>query len=161
MKCSFGISDFLEEIPSLPILLFSSISLHWPLKKAFFSLLTILWNSAATPWTVGRQAFLSISQSLLKLTSIKLMMPSNCLILCPFSSCLQSFPTSGSFQISHFFTSGSQSIGVSALASGLAKNIQDWFLLGWTGWISLQSKELSRIFFNTTVQKHQLFGAQL
>ena len=115
----------------------------------------------ATPWTVGRQAFLSISQSLLKLTSIKLMMPSNCLILCPFSSCLQSFPTSGSFQISHFFTSGSQSIGVSALASGLAKNIQDWFLLGWTGWISLQSKELSRIFFNTTVQKHQFFGAQL
>ena len=115
----------------------------------------------ATPWTAVRQAFLSISRSLLRLMSIELVMPSNHLILCPFSSCLQSFPASGSFQMSQFFTSGSQSIGVSASASGLAKNIQDWFLLGWTGWISLQSKELSRIFFNTTVQKHQFFGTQL
>ena len=79
----------------------------------------------------------------------------------PFSSCLQSFPASGSFQMSHLFASGGQSIGVSASASVLPMNIQDWFALGWTGWISLQSKGLSRVFSNTTVQKHQFFSAQL
>ena len=79
----------------------------------------------------------------------------------PFSSCLQSFPASGSFQMSQFFISGGQSIGVLASESVLPKNIQDWFPLGWTGWISLQSKRLSRVFSNTTVQKHQFFGAQL
>ena len=79
----------------------------------------------------------------------------------PFSSCLQSFPASGSFQMSQFFTSGGQSIGVSASTSVLPMNIQDWSPLGWTGWISLQFKELSRVFSNTTVQKHQFFGAQL
>ena len=79
----------------------------------------------------------------------------------PFSSSLQSFPASGSFPMSQFFTSGGQSIGVLASASVLPMNIQDWFPLGWTGWISLQSKGLSRIFSNTTVQKHQFFGAQL
>ena len=79
----------------------------------------------------------------------------------PFSSHLQSFPASGSFPMSQFFASGGQSIGVSASASVLPMNIQDWFPLGWTGWISLQSKELSRVFSNTTVQKHQFFGAQL
>ena len=73
----------------------------------------------------------------------------------PFSSCLQSFPASGSFPMSQFFTSGGQSIGVSALASVLPMNIQDWFPLGLTGWISLQSKRLSRVFSNPTVQKHQ------
>ena len=73
-----------------------------------------------------------------------------------FSSCLLSFPASGSFQMSQLFTSGGQSIGVSASASVLAMNIQNWFLLGWTDWISLQSKGLSRVFSNTTVQKHQL-----
>ena len=78
----------------------------------------------------------------------------------PFSR-LQSFPDSGSFQMSQFFTSGGQSIGVSASASVLPMNIQDWLPLGWTGWISLQSKGLSRVFSNTTVQKHQFFGAQL
>ena len=76
----------------------------------------------------------------------------------PFSFCLQSFPVSGSFPMSQFFTSGDQSIGVSA--SVLPMNIQDWFPLGWTGWISLQSKGLSRVFSNTTVQKHQFFKAQ-
>ena len=70
----------------------------------------------------------------------------------PFSSHLQSFPPSGSFQMSQFFISGGQSTGVSASASGLPMNIQDWFPLGWTGWISLQSKEFSRVFSNTTVQ---------
>ena len=79
----------------------------------------------------------------------------------PFSSCSQSFPASGSFPMSQLFTWGGQSIGVSALTSVLAMNTQDWSPLGWTGWISLQSKGLSRVFSNTTVQKHQIFGAQL
>ena len=79
----------------------------------------------------------------------------------PFFSCLQSFPASGSFLMSQFFTSGGQSIGGSASASVLPMNIQDWFPLGLTCWISLQSKGLSRVFSNTTVQKHQFFGAQL
>ena len=79
----------------------------------------------------------------------------------PFSPCLQSFPASGSFPMSRFFTSDGQSIGVSASASVLPMNIQDYFPLGWTGVISLQSKGLSRVFSNTTVQKHQFFGAQL
>ena len=78
----------------------------------------------------------------------------------PFS-CLQSFPASGSFQMSQLCMSGGQNIGVSASTSVLPVNIQDWFPLGWTGWISLQSKGLSRVFSNTTVQKHQFFGAQL
>ena len=79
----------------------------------------------------------------------------------PFSSPLQSFPASGSFQLSQFFSSGGQSIGVSASTSVLPMNIQDWFPLGLTGWISLQSKGLSRVLSNTTVQKHQFFSAQL
>ena len=79
----------------------------------------------------------------------------------PFSSCLQSFPASGSFPMSQLFASGGQSIGVSASASVLPINIQDRLPLGWTGWISLQSKGLSRVFANTTVQKHQCFGVQL
>ena len=78
----------------------------------------------------------------------------------PFSY-LQSFPASGSFQMSPFFTSSGQSIGASASAPVFPMNIQDWFPLGWTGWISLQSKGLSRVFSNTTVQKHQFFGVQL
>ena len=79
----------------------------------------------------------------------------------PFSSHLQSFPASGSFPMSQFFASGGQSTGVSASTQVLPMNSQDWSPLGWTGWISLQSKGLSRVFSNTTVQKHQLFGAQL
>ena len=75
----------------------------------------------------------------------------------PFSSSLQSFPASGSFSMSQFFASGGQSIGVSASASVLPMNTQDWSPLGWTSWISLQSKGLSRVFSNTAVQKHQLF----
>ena len=78
----------------------------------------------------------------------------------PFSSCLQSLPASGSFPMSQFFASGGQSIGVSASTSVLPMNIQGWSL-GWTGWISLQSKGLSRVVSNTTVQKHQFFSAQL
>ena len=79
----------------------------------------------------------------------------------PFSSRLQTFPASGSSPMSQFFTSGGQSIGVSALTSDLPMNTQDWSPLGWTDWISLQSKGLSRVFSNITVQKHQFFGAQL
>ena len=79
----------------------------------------------------------------------------------PFSSCPQSFPASGSSPRSQFFTSGGQSIGVSASASVPPMNIQRWSPLGWTGWVSLQSKGLSRVFSNTTVQKHQFFSAQL
>ena len=79
----------------------------------------------------------------------------------PFSSHLQSFPASGSFPMSWFFKSGGQSIGISASTSVLRKNIQGWFPSGWTRWISLQSNGLSRVFSNTTVQKHQFFSAQL
>ena len=99
---------------------------------------------------------------LVRLMPIKLLMPSNHFILYrSISSCLQSFPESGSFPMSQFFPSGAQSTGVSASASVLPLNIQDGFLLGWTGWICLQSKGLSRIFSDTTVQKHQFFSAQL
>ena len=79
----------------------------------------------------------------------------------PFSSCPQSFPALGSFQMNQLSASDGQSIRVSASASVPPMNTQDWSPLGWTGWISLQSKGLSRLFSNTTVQKHQLFGAQL
>ena len=79
----------------------------------------------------------------------------------PFSSCPQSFPASGSSQMSQLFASGGQSIAVSASASVLPMNIWDWFPLGWTGWISLQSNGLSRVFSKTTVQKHQFFCTQL
>ena len=112
-----------------------------------------------TPWTAACQASLSAtnSRSLLKLTFIDAI----CLILCrPYSSCLQSFPASGSFPMSHFFTSIGQSIGVSASASVLPMNIQGWFPLGLTGLI-LKSKGLLRIFSNTTVQKHQFFSTSV
>ena len=79
----------------------------------------------------------------------------------PFCSCPQSLPVSGSFLMSQLFTWGGQSIGVSASASVLPMNTHNWFPLGWTSWISLQSKGLSRVFSNTTVQKHQFFGTQL
>ena len=116
-------------------------------------------SDSVTPWITARQASLS-SQSLLKLMSIKSVMPSSHLILChPLLLLPQSLPASGSFPMSQLFTWGGQSIGVSA--SVLPINTQDWSPLGWTGWISLQSKGLSRVFSNTTVQKHQFFGAQL
>ena len=117
----------------------------------------------ATPWTAACQASLSIanSRSLLKLMSIESVMPSNHLILCcPLLLLTLTFSASGSFPMSQFFTSGSQSIGITASASILPMNIQDSFPLGWTGWISFQSKGLSIVFSNTTVQKHQFFSAQ-
>ena len=95
------------------------------------------------------------SRSSVKLMSIELVMPSSHL------PCPQSLPASGSFPVSQLFLWGGQSIGVSASASVLPMDTQDWSSLGWTGWISLQSKGLSRVFSNTTVQKHQFFGVQL
>ena len=118
-------------------------------------------SDSATPWTAAHQASLSItnSRSSFKLMSIVSVMPSSHLIL-PFSSCPQSLPTSESFPVSQLFAWGGHSTGVSALASFLPKKSQGWSPLEWTGWISLQSKGLSRVFSNTTVQKHQFFGAQ-
>ena len=93
--------------------------------------------------------------------------PTNSSSVVSFSFCLQSFPASGPFQMSQFFATGGQSIEVSASASvqqifrNIPMNIQDWFPLGWTGWLSLQSKGLSRVFSNTTVQKRQFFSTQL
>ena len=120
-----------------------------------------------TQWTAACQPSLSliISRSLLKLMSIESVMPSNHLIssVAPFSSCPQSFPASASFLMSRFFTSSGQSTGASASASAsvLPMNIQNRFPLGWTGYIFLLSKGLSRVFSSTTVWRHQFFGAQL
>ena len=133
-------------------------------KLVFSQLSHSVMSDSATPWIAARQASLSItnSQSSLKLTSIESVMPSSHLIsVVPFSSCPQSLPASESFPMSQLFAWGGQSTEVSALASVLPKNTQDWSPLEWTGWISLQSKGLSRVFSNTAVQKHQFFGTQL
>ena len=128
-----------------------------------FQSLSLFWLFA-TPWTTAHQASLSITSSWSppKPMSIELVMPSNHLILCPPLLLLPSiFPASGSFPMSQLFASCGQSIGVSVPTSVLPMNTQDWSPLGWTGWISLQSKGLSRVFSNTTGQKHQFFSAQL
>ena len=117
----------------------------------------------ATPWTAACQASLSITNSWspTKPMSIESVMPSNHLILChPLLILPSILPSTGSFQMSQLFTSGGLSIGVSPSTSVPPMNYQDWSL-GWTGWISLQSKGLSRVFSNTTIQKHQFFSAQL
>ena len=117
-----------------------------------------------TPWTAARQASLSTtnSQSSLRFRSIESVMPfSHLTSVVPFSSCPQSLPASESFPMSQLFAWGGQSTGVSALASFLPRNTQDWYPLEWTAWISLQSMGLSRVFSNTTVQKHQFFSVQL
>ena len=126
-------------------------------------LLSRVWLFA-TPWTAARQASLSItnSQSLLKLVSIESVVhPTFSSSVVPFSSHIQSFPASGSFPMSQFFTSSGQSIGASASASVLPMNILERLALGWTGWNSLQTNGLSRVFSNTTALKHQFFGTQL
>ena len=121
----------------------------------------------ATPWATANQASLYIC-----ISPTHGVYPNSCPLSrwchptisssgIPFSSCPHSFPALGSFPMSQLFTSGGQSIGVSASASVLPMNTQDWSPLGWIGWISLQSKGLSRVFSNITVQKHQFFGAQL
>ena len=112
-----------------------------PWELVVFQSLSCVWLFV-TPWTAAHQASLSIinSQSLLKLTSIELVMPSNYLIICCPLLLPSIFPNSGVFSMSQFFTSGGQSIGVSASTSVLPMNTQDSFSLGWTGWISLQCK---------------------
>ena len=132
----------------------------------------IPWNCSVTQLCVTRCDPMDCSMpgfpvhhhlpSSLKFMSIETVMPSKHLVLfIPFSSCLQSFPASGYFLMSQHFTSGGQNIGASASASVLPMNIQGWFPLGLTGLIFLQSKGLSRVFSNTTVQKYQFFGTQL
>ena len=136
--------------------------MKWPLCLLLFTRSFVC--NFVTPWTAACQdsPSFTISQNLLKLLSIESVTPFNHLILChPLLLRLQSFPASGSFPMSQLFASGGWSIGISPLASVLSMNIQDWFPLGLTGWISLQSKGLSKVFSNTTVQKHQFFGAQL
>ena len=129
-----------------------------------FSSVTQLCLTLSTPWTASHQASLSLinTQSFLKLMSTESVMPSNHLILCrPLLLLPSIFPSIRVFSNESILLIRWQSTGVSASESVLPMNIQDWFPLGWTGWISLQSKELSRVFSNTTVQKHQFFGAQL
>ena len=117
----------------------------------------------ATPWTTAHQASLSITIPGVHLNPCPLSRWYHQTIsssVIPFS-CPQSFPASGTFSVSQFFASGGQSIGVSTLTSVPPVKTQGWSHLGWTGWISLQSKGLSRVFSKTTVQKHQFFGTQL
>ena len=138
----------------------SQVQKGWrPIISVQFSSVTQSRPTLCNPMTVACQASLTItnSWSLLKLMFIKSVMTSNYLILWhPLLLLPSIFPN-----IRIFFTSGGQSIGASASASVLPVNIQDWFPSGWTGWISLQSKGLSRIFPNTTVERHQFVGAQL
>ena len=117
-----------------------------------------------TPWTAAHQASLSIRTPGVYSDSSPSSWwchPTISSSVFRFSSHLQSLPASGSFPVSQFFTSGAQSIGVSASASVLSINIQDWVPFGWSGWRSLQSKGLSRAFSNTTIQNHQFLGVQL
>ena len=144
--------------------MFTQSSHHWLLPQ--FSSVQSLSHVQlfATPWITAHQASLSITncRSSLKLTSIESVMPSNHLILCHPLLLLSPIPPSiRVFSMSQLFAWGGQSIGVSDSASVLLMNTQDWSLLGWTGWISLQSKGLSRVFSNTTVQKHRFFSTQL
>ena len=116
-----------------------------------------------TPWTTACQASLSTTNSRVHPNPCPLSQwchPTISSSVVPFTSCPQSLPASGSFPMSQLFSSGGQCIGVSASKSVLPMNTQEWSPLGWTGWIALQSKGLSRVFSNTTVQKHQFFGAQ-
>ena len=118
----------------------------------------------ATPWIPAHQALLLITNSQNYPNSCSSSWwchPTTSSSVVPLSSCPQSLPASGSFPMSQHYASGGQSIGVSASASVLSMNTQDWYPLGWTSWISLQSKGLSGVFSNTTVQKHQFFGVQL
>ena len=136
---------------------------HWWCQFSSVQSLSRVWLYA-TPWIAARQASLSItnSRSLPKLMSIKSVMPSSHLILCrPLLLLPPVSPSIRVFSNESTLPWGGPSIGVSALASVLPKNTQDWSPLGWTGLISLQSRGLSRVFSNTTLQKHQFFGAQL
>ena len=136
---------------------------EYPISSVSVQSLSRVWLYV-TPWTTARQAFLSItnSQSSPKPMSIESVMPSNHLILWhPLLLLPSIFPSIRVFSMSQLFAWGGQSIGVSASTSVLPMNTQDWSPLGWTGWISLQFKGLSRVFPNTTVQKHQFFHSLL
>ena len=125
---------------------------------------SVVYDYLRPPWIVACQGSLSITnfQSLLKLMSVsRWCHPTISFSVVLFCFYLQPSLASGSFLMSQLFASGGQRIGVSTSASVLPTNIQDWFPLGWTGWISLKSKGLSRLFSNTTVQKHRFFGTQL
>ena len=133
------------------------------IQQVLFSSVTQSCPTVSSPWTAACQASISItnSQSLLKNMSIlSRCHPTISSSVGPFSR-LQFFPASGSFKMSQLFALGGQSIGVSATPSVLPMNIRDWFPLGWTGWISLEAKGLTRVFSNTTVQNHQFSSAQL
>ena len=141
----------------------SSIQISYIFHSVQFSSVAHRVRLFATPWITAHQASLSItmSQSSLRLTTIKSVMPSSHLILCCPLLLLPSIPPSiRVFSNDQLFAWGGQSTGVSALASVLPMNIQDWSPSEWTGWISLQSKGLSRVFSNTTVQNHQFFSTQ-
>ena len=155
-----------QSFSALALLIFGATSVHCKFLRSILESesqsLSVMSNSA-TPWTTAHQASLSItnSQSLLKLMSIESVMPSAISSsVVAFSSCPHSLPASESFPMSQLFTWGAQSTAVSALASFLPKKSQGWSPSEWTGWISLQSKGFSRVFSNTTVQKHQFFSAQ-
>ena len=137
--------------------------LHWKTERKSVQFVSRVWFFA-TPWIAPPQASLSItnSRSPPKPMSTELVMPSNHLFLChPLLLLRQYFPASGSLPMSQLFASNAENIGSSVSTSVFPMNTQDWYPLGWTGWISLQSKGLSRVFPNTTVQKYQYFGAQL
>ena len=145
--------------------LWSDLRFHTLYSVQFSSiqLLSGVWL-LTTPGAAAHQASLAFTnyRSLLRLMSIESVMPSNHLILClPLLLLPSIFPSIRVFSNESALRISGQSIGVSASASVLPMNMQDWFPLGWTGWISLQSKGLSRVFANTTVQKHQFFGVQL
>ena len=132
--------------------------LNHSLQCCYCCSVTKLCLTLCHPWTAALQASLSftVSRSLLREIHAHWVTSS----ITPFFSCLQSFPAPGSFPVSPLFTLGGQSIGISASTSVLTMNTQDWSPLGWTGWISLQSKGLSRVFSNATVQKHWFFSPQ-
>ena len=139
---------------------------EWNAPSVQFSSLQLLSRVRlfGTPRISAHQASLSITNSRVHSNSSpssRWCHPAISSSVVPFSSCLQSLRASGSFPMSQLFAWDGQSIGVSASASVLPENTQDWSPLGWIGWISLQSKGLSRVFSNTTVQKHQFFGTQL
>ena len=145
-------------LTSTPILLINMVTNHLSSVQALSRVPLF-----ATPWSAAHQASLSITNSQRPpnpCPSNRWCHPTISSSVVPFS-CHQSFPASGSFQVSQLFASGVQSTGVSVSTSVLPMNTQDWSPLGWTGWISLQSKGLSRVFSNTIVQKHQFFSTQL
>ena len=156
MKCSLGISDFFEEI-SIVFLCFFALFSSVQFSRSVLS--NSLWpheSQHARPPCPSPTTRVHLNPYPLSWWCH----PTISSVI-PFSSCPQSFPASGSFQMCQLFTSGGQSIGVSASVSVLPVNTQDWSPSGWTGWISLQSKGLSRVFSNTAVQKHKFFDAQL